>query len=147
GQEFASAQAQSSSSKAEVQLRQSIEERAALDANLNARLAELRGISEELRARRAEVEKWRVLEKQTALQLQQQTSAIAVLETEYSSAAADRVAANRKLEESENALLAVQKKYDALREERSAVLLRTASLEQRIEELRSRLREIEAADQ
>ena len=63
------------------------------------------------------------------------------------SADAEREAINRKLLESQAALQTVEQKYDALREQNATQLLRTASLETRIDDLSARLREADSTVQ
>jgi hypothetical protein len=140
GEEVAGAKAKATttdSNTLRVQLDQLVQERAALDEQLKARSTDMQGLSEQLQRQIAEVEKWKTLQSRAAANGQLQASFIAGLQS-------DRDAIDRKLRESEAVLRGVQEQFDNLRRQRSAELLRTASLENRIEELSARLGESEA---
>jgi len=122
-------------------------ERTALDENLQAQSFELQKASEQMQLRTAEVEKWKAVQSKTAEQLQQRTSEIGKVQARQVSADAEREAINRKLLESQAALQTVEQKYDALREQNATQLLRTASLETRIDDLSARLKEADSTVQ
>src|SRR5438552_3920951 len=95
----------------------------------------------------AEVEKRKVVQLKAAEEEQQRPSELGTLQAQQISADAERQAINRKLQESQVSLQTVQQKYDALREQNSAQLLRTASLETRIDDLSARLKEADSTVQ
>jgi hypothetical protein len=130
-----------------TELEQLKHERAVLDEDLVTRSAELHSTSVQLQQKVVEVEKWKALEEKTAGELQQRTSQIGTLQSQQVSFSAERDAVNRKLRESQAALQAVQQRYDALREQNVAQLLRTASLENKIEDLSARLNEKTSANE
>ncbi len=143
GQELKSAvvQSQEEIGSVRAELKNLMEQRAVLDEDLKARSIGLRNASGQLRVQTAEVEKWKTLQNRTAKELGQQAATVAGLRSQYASAIAERDSVNRKLQESEAALQLVQSRYDRLREQRSAEMLRVASLEDRIQDLSVRLNE------
>jgi hypothetical protein len=122
-------------------------ERAVLAANLQSQTLQLHDVSEELELRAAEVEKWKAVQSKTVEQLQQRTSEIGTLQAHQIAAEAQRDAIDRKLQESQAALQTIQQKYDTLRDQNAAQLVRTASLETRIDDLSVRLKEADSTVQ
>ena len=148
GQELAGVQVHSANQDQDSvrsQLRQLKQERVALDEQAKARLTEYQRVSEQLKQQNADVEKWKSMQGKTSDQLQQQTAAISELRSQYRVALSERDLIARKLQDSEAELETVQKKFDALQGQQSAELLRTASLETRIEDLSVRLKESDSA--
>ncbi|MGH9712833.1 MAG: anti-sigma factor domain-containing protein [Candidatus Acidiferrales bacterium] len=109
-----------------------------LDQELAERTGEIDGLSNQMRARAAELGRWKRIETKAEQDLQQQG-------TELAETKAERDAARRKLQSAEISLVSTQKTLDRLREERTSELLRTASLETRINELSTRLKNNDAA--
>lgn len=131
----------------QTELQQLTQERSAIAQRLQAQTDVLRSASQELQRRMAEVEKWKALQNATASELLGQRSSLEGVQSQYASALVQLDSVNHRLQESEARLQTVQQKYDALREQHSAELLRTASLETRIGDLSVQLRESESAAQ
>lgn len=127
-----------------AQLSDLYKKRAALDEQLASGSSDLQKISEQLQRQIAEVERWKTLQRQAAERASLQATAVEGLQSQNASAVSERDAIDRKLRESEAILQRVQEQFDTLRRQRSAELLRTASLEARIEELSVRLKESES---
>jgi len=145
--EFAKVQAQSSTIEAaslRVELNQLMSERAALDHDAQQRSAELRTASEQLQFQADEVQRWKSIQGTTAEELRQRIAELGTLQAHQVSADNDRDAISRRLQDSQTALHTVQQKYDSLREQHAAQLLRTASLETRIDDLSARLKQSES---
>jgi predicted nucleic acid-binding Zn-ribbon protein len=148
----ASIDAQGNLSASEVdslraQLARLTQERTAADDRLKGQRMEFESVSGQLQTQIAEVERLKTLQGKTAQALQEGASTAAELRSQYTSVAADREGINRKLQEAEAALQAVQQRLDGLRQGRAVELLHTADLENRIQDLSARLKESEAASQ
>jgi predicted nucleic acid-binding Zn-ribbon protein len=126
-----------------AQVSELAQEREALGKRVEERTRELVGVSEQLQRQTADAEKWRGLQAERDKESAQHKLDYAQLQTLYRSLATDRDEISRKLQGSEATLQLVQQKYEALRSQHSAELLRAASLETRITELSTRVKEAE----
>ncbi len=125
------------------QLKDLRQERTSLTQDLNTRAAEIDTLSQKVKRQTAEVRKWKTLESESEQNIQQQDAEIGVLKSEKTSLATERDAASQKLQEAEASLVDVEKRLDGLREQRASELLRTTTLEARINELSERFKESE----
>jgi hypothetical protein len=105
---------------------------------------ELLRLQDELQRQITALSSFQSLHRQLQQESEHQTSEIAALSSEKSSIAAERDAANRHLQETQEALLAAQQRLDDLREESGRQSLHTASLQLRVDDLNARLRESDA---
>jgi hypothetical protein len=106
---------------------------------------DLQRLQDELKRQAAALTDFKSLHKQLEQEHEQQSSMIAKLNSEKSSTAAERDAASHRLQETQDALVATQQQLNALRDENSHQVLRTASLQLRVDELNARLKETDAA--
>jgi hypothetical protein len=113
-------------------------------ADLGVRAAKLNSLEADLKRQAAEVERWKGLQANTADELQKKSVAAATLQSDLGVHLAERDEMARRLQSAQIELQSVQLRYDNLRQERSQELLRTASLESRIDHLSAQLRESEA---
>jgi predicted nuclease with TOPRIM domain len=127
------------------QLNHIAEERSTLDDQVRAQSSELQRVSQQLQTQTADTERWKALQHKTAEDLQQQSAAVALLQAQYNSGVAQLNALNLKLQDSEAALQATQKKYVALSEEHSTKDLRVADLEAEVSALYSRINKANSA--
>jgi hypothetical protein len=119
-------------------------QRASVVADLGVRAAKLNSLEADLKRQAAEVERWKGLQANTADELQKKSVAAATLQSDLGVHLAERDEMARRLQSAQIELQSVQLRYDNLRQERSQELLRTASLESRIDHLSAQLRESEA---
>ena len=126
------------------QLHDLANERASLEARLGSSSAQLQLLQPQLIQLRAEVEGWKSRQTKTSLEFQQEVSWASALESSLSSQVAEGDAVSRKLHETQSELQEVQSRYDALRQQHSAELLRAVSLESQIAVLSARLKDAEA---
>jgi hypothetical protein len=104
----------------------------------------LQRLQAELKQQSADLADFKAQQKQLEQDRQKQLSAIAALNAEKSSTAAERDSMRLRLEETQAALVNTQQKLDVLREEGSRQLIRTANLQLRVDELSTRLKDNDA---
>lgn len=113
----------------------------ALRQEMEAAQREIDLLQAELKRQFAALASYQSVRQQLEQDNQRQNSMIATLNSENGQTAAERDAANRRLQETQAALEATQQRLDTLREENSRQVFRTASLQTRIDELTARLKE------
>jgi hypothetical protein len=92
----------------------------------------------------AETGGWKALQTKTSSELQQQALTTAALQSDLNAKVAEHDALTHKLQASEAELQDVQLRYDNLRQQHTAELLRTASIESQLVALSARLKDAEA---
>jgi hypothetical protein len=115
-------------------------EKASVDELLGARNGQIVVLSKQLEAASVDLEKLKVLQKQTEIDLQQESTETSKARSLNSSIVAERDAMAGRLQDAESSLASVKTTLNDLREERRNNLLRTASLEDRITELSGHLK-------
>ena len=137
-----SARSTPESSTAEVdQMRDRIsalsQEKASLDERLVSMTQKIDQLSSQVHIRTEDLAKWKTLQEQTEDRLGKQDSELSDAHALATSLASERDSIAHKLEDAQSSLVSMQATLDHLREERARQLLRTASLENRLEELSS----------
>ena len=117
------------------------QERAVLDDQLTGRTREIEALSKQVETASTDFAKLRSLQKLTEQDLQQRSSELSESHAQNNATVAEREAMAHKLAEADSALASMKASLDQLREERTAGLLHTASLETRIAELSARLKQ------
>jgi hypothetical protein len=142
GQKLARAGAQSPLSEArsvEKQIEGLKREKTSLDEQLNARDSRIESLSKQMQTATADLAKLKSVQQQTEQNLQQQTAALSEAHVQNNSVVTERDAIARRLQDAESSLASMRMTLDGLRQERTADLLHTTSLETRIAELSARL--------
>jgi len=116
------------------------QERAVLDNKLTGRTREIEALSKQVETASAELARLRSLQRLTERDLQQRSSDLAESRSQNNAIVVQREATARKLAEADSALASMRASLDRLREERTADLLHTASLETRIADLSARVK-------
>jgi len=114
-------------------------EKASLDEQLRARNGQIVVLLKQVEVASDDLEKLGTLQKQTELDLQQQSAELSQARSQNGSVVTDRDAIAGRLQDAESALASMRTTLNGLREERTNNLLHTASLENRITELSGRL--------
>jgi type II secretory pathway pseudopilin PulG len=117
-----------------------IRQRAELEEKLSAQDREVQRLQEELQRQTATIAEGRSSQEQLEHQRAEQGAAIATLGSEKTALTAQRDAAVNKLQETQDALAAIQQKLDSLEREHNRQLLHVASLQARVDELSSTLK-------
>lgn len=143
GQKLARAGARSSLGEAsglEKQIERLKQEKASLDEQLNTRNTQIEALAKQVETARADLAKLKALQRQTDQNLQQQSTALSEAQTQNNSVVTERDAIAHKLQDSESSLVSMKTALEGLRQERTADLLHTTSLETRIADLAARLK-------
>lgn len=119
------------------------QQRAALEEKLTAQRAEVQRLEQELQRQAVTITESKTSTEQLEHKGAEQSAMIAALGSDRSAMAAERDSAVRKLQETQDALNAMQQRLDALQSEHNRQLLRTASLQARVDELSATLKESE----
>jgi dimeric dUTPase (all-alpha-NTP-PPase superfamily) len=119
-------------------------ERTSLRTSLSTDSAQLLSLQGQLKRLSAETESWKALQTKTSSELQQQALTTAALQSDLNAKVAEHDALTHKLQASEAELQDVQLRYDNLRQQHTAELLRTASIESQLVALSARLKDAEA---
>jgi hypothetical protein len=118
-------------------------QRAALEEKLNSESGEVQRLQQELQRQAATITESRSSQDNLEHKSAEQSARIAALDSDKSALAAERDASARKLQETQDALTTMQQRLDALQGEHNRQLLHTASLQARVDELSSTLKESE----
>lgn len=118
-------------------------QRSALEEQLAARSREVERLKQELQIQIAAISQSKSSQDKFERDSKEQSTAIAALGSEKTALAGERDAALRRLQEAQDALAATQQRLDSLVAEHSRQLLRTASLQTRVDELSASLKESE----
>lgn len=124
-----------------------LRERAALEARLSAQNRDVQRLERELQLQADVIAESKASQNTLENAAREQNAAISSLGSDKSVLTAERDAVARKLQEAQDALKATEQRLDALQGEHDRQLLRTASLQARVNELSSALRETEEAAQ
>lgn len=116
-------------------------EMASLNEGLRARDQKIAGLLQEVQRGTAEVTKWIALAREAEQNAQRQSSEMGQLSSEKVSLAAERDVTSQKLQETETTLVAARKRLDSLKGEREAEQQRSALLEEKFQQLSTRLKE------
>jgi Anti-sigma-K factor rskA len=122
-------------------------ERAELDARLEAQNREVQRLERELQLQSEVIAESKASQSRLENTANQQNAAIAALGSDKNVLTAERDAVARKLQEAQDALKATEQRLDALQGEHNRQLLRVASLQARVDELSSTLKESEESVQ
>ena len=125
---------------AEQQMEELKQERAVLGEQLILRNKHIEALAKEVEATNADLARWKALQRQAEVSLEQQRVGFSEAKTENSSVIAERDSVARKLQDTESSLASMKSALDRLSQERAEESLRTTSLEMRIADLSARLR-------
>ncbi len=120
-------------------------ERATLDQTASEQKLALQRLRLELQQRSVEVERWKAVQSETERARRSLFSENIGLQDQLRSAFLERALIGRKLQESDAALKNTELQFENLRQQRAADLLRSASLQTRIDELSARLKDRDGA--
>jgi hypothetical protein len=116
-------------------------QRSSLEQRLAAQGREVLQLQQELKQQTAAISESRLAQEKLQHDSQQQGSIIAALGSDKTALTVERDGLSSKLQETQDALLVAQQRLEALQQEHSRQLLRTASLQTRVDELSSKLKE------
>lgn len=116
-------------------------QRSALEEQLAARSSEMTRLEHELQLQMAAIAEAKASQDKLERNNKEQSSSLAALGLEKTALAGERDAVLRRLQETQDALAATQQRLDSLQAEHSRQLLRTASLQTRVDELSASLKE------
>jgi hypothetical protein len=143
GQRLVRSDVQSSVTEASV-LQQQMEElkqqKASLDEQVSTRDSQIDALAKQVEISDSDLAKWKAQQKQAESDLQQQSAQLSEARSQNTSVAAERDAIAGRLQDAETSLASLKLTLNDLREDRTNDLLHTASLEDRITELSSRLK-------
>lgn len=122
-------------------------ELSSLEERLQIENKEIQRLEQDLKQQAALVSESKSTQDKLVHESQQQGSTIAGLDFDKAALAAERDALNHKLQESQNTLNAAQQRLEQLQEERNRQLLRTASLQARVDDLTANLKQAQEAVQ
>jgi anti-sigma factor RsiW len=129
------------------QIEAPLRERAELDARLEAQNREVLRLERELQLQSELIAESKASQSTLENTASEQNAAIAALGSDKRSLTAERDAVARKLQEAQDALKATEQRLDVLQGEHNRQLLRVASLQARVDDLSSTLKESEEAVQ
>ena len=118
-------------------------QRSVLEEQLAARSREVERLQQQLQLQMAAITEGKSVQEKFQRDSKEQGTAIAALGSEKTALAAERDAALHKLQEAQDALAATQQRLDALQAEHNRQLVRTASLQMRVDELSVSLKDSE----
>jgi hypothetical protein len=115
-------------------------EKASLDEELSARNSQIEALSNQVEIATADLGKLKILQKQSELDLQQESAELSKARSQNSFVVAERDSFAARLQDTESSLASMKTTLNGLREDRTIELLHTATLENRISELSGRLK-------
>jgi myosin heavy subunit len=124
-----------------------LRERAELDARLEAQNREVQRLERELQLQSEVIAESKASQGRLENTANERNAALAALSADKSALTAERDAVARKLQEAQDSLKATEQRLDALQGEHNRQLLRAASLQARVDDLSSTLKESEESVQ